>query len=538
MEPSISPPNEGPNQDVTHAPSPSSPEPINETVQRVAESWYVAPSKPAPRGWPVYTLDFVLATLQRCVSEPEKVRRTAGWMLIGRLVRAGMAIAQSLIMLVAWTPVFSSLLETFARVYTRNAFGFFLRACYWKAHLRYLGQDTIIDQYTEIWGASSVSIGSRCHIDTNVRLAAGERRHGQHGYIRIGSHVHLGPGVHIAGRGGVRIGNFVGVMANAHLYSATGVIVKPSDPGQLISMSHMAHATHQHIVEGPIEIGEYAMIGMSARLMPNIRIGRGAIVHAGCEVTGDVQPFANFGGLPRGRRIGWRKPARKSPKWKPHRAIYVAPDGGPTIREITDPEDHHSIDGVLDLHLEAFHAGITTRLGREFVQRYYDAMICEPDCSLWIAELDGRVVGFLGCTTNRHHFEAANRSGATRFLAAWRFVTFRLSPIAVLRALRKQSLSRDYPDEAELLSIVVAPDARRLGLGKRFLDIWRTELEEAGLASYIVFTDNPEGINFYEKYGGEKLFKFNMRDKWSACYRFRAENLPSADASQREATAT
>ncbi|MCB9857921.1 MAG: GNAT family N-acetyltransferase [Phycisphaerales bacterium] len=518
---------------MTNAPRQSPPADSNgNAAQRAADAWYVAPSRPAPRGWLVYTLDFVLATLQGCVAEPEKVRRTVGWLLAGHFVRCGMAVAQSIIMLMAWTPVISSILETVARVYTRNAFGFFLRACYWKSKLGYLGQDTIFDQYTEIWGPGSVSIGSRCHIDTNVRMAAGERRHGQHGYIQVGSYVHLGPGVHIAGRGGVKIGNFVGVMANAHLYSATGVIERPSDPGQLTSMSHMAHATHQHVVEGPIQIGEYAMIGMSARLMPNVRIGRGAIIHAGCEVTGDVQPFANFGGLPRGRQIGWRMPRRKSPNWKPRVTSVPTPEGGPTIREVIDPHDSQTIDGVLDLHFDAFSAGITSQLGREFVHRYYIAMICEPDCSLWIAELDGRVIGFLGCTTDRHHFESSNRSGATRLLAFWRFITFRLNPTAIVRALRKQSLSRDYPDAAELLSIVVAPSARRLGLGKQFLDIWRRELELAGLGSYVVFTDNPEGINFYEKYGGECLFKFQLGEKWSACYRFTAAALPVANEAE------
>ncbi len=516
-------------------PEKSSSDPSDNNAQRLAEAWFIAPSRPAPRGWLVYTLDFVLATLQGCVSEPEKVRRTTGWLLAGRLVRSGMAIAQSMIMLLAWIPVSSSILETVSRVYSRNAFGFFLRACFWKAKLAHLGQDTIIDQYTEIWGPGSVSIGSRCHVDTNVRLAAGERRHGQHGHIHVGNFVHLGPGVHIAGRGGVKIGNFVGVMANAHLYSATGVIERPADPGQLISMSHMAHASHQHIVEGPIQIGEYAMIGMSARLMPNVRIGRGAIVHSGCEVSSDVRSFANFGGLPRGRQIGWRMPRRRSPRWQPPPVVITTTEGGPTIREVVNAQDFRSIDGVLDLHFDAFDEGITTQLGREFVRNYYIAMIAATDCSLWIAELDGRVVGFLGCTTNRHQFETSNRSGATRALAFWRFITFRLNPVAIVRAIKKQSLSRDYPDAAELLSIVVAPQARRHGLGKQFLDIWRNELDNAGLGSYVVFTDNPEGINFYEKYGGERLFKFQLREKWSACYRFTAAALPGTHQSPNEA---
>ncbi|HWL93488.1 MAG TPA: hypothetical protein VNT79_08120, partial [Phycisphaerae bacterium] len=43
-------------------------------------------------------------------------------------------------------------------------------------------------------------------------------------------------------------------------------------------------------------------------------IGRGAIVHANTELLRSVPPFSNFGGVPRGRHIGWRKPLRLSPK--------------------------------------------------------------------------------------------------------------------------------------------------------------------------------------------------------------------------------
>ena len=488
----------------------------------VAKRWYIADPPTVSRGWLVYTLDFVLATLQGCVAEPHKVKRTQGWLLIGTIVRLVMAIMQAVIMLLARIPLVSSWVETLARVYSRDAFGFFLRACYWKAKLGYLGQDTIIDQYVEIWGARSVSIGTRCHIDTSVRLAAGEQRHGQHGYIRVGNFVHLGPGVHIAGRGGVTIRNFVGVMANAHLYSATGVIEDPHDPGLLISMSHMAPPDQQRVLEGPIVIEDYALLGMSTRVMPRVRIGRGAIIHANAELTRDVPAFANFGGIPRGKRIGWRTPRRQSPRWYPREpVVFKDGQGGPVIREVIEAGDHDSIESVMALHFEAFSEGMTTQLGRSFVHDYYLAMVASPTCSLWVAEKDGRIVGFLGCTTDRHHFEQSNRSGRIRLLAMWRLMTFRLSPVAVLRAVRKQKLSRVFDDDAELLSIVVAPSGRRLGLGKRFLDIWLSKLEEAGQSSYIVFTDNPEGISFYEKYGGEELFKFSMSGLWSACYRFR-----------------
>lgn len=279
----------------------------------IAQQWYVASTPVPPRGWLVYSSDFVLATLQGCATQREKIRRTTGWLILVRIIQGGMALVQALVMLLSMLPILSSLLETFCRVFTRNPVGFFLRACYWKAKLKSLGQDTIIDQGVEIWGAGNVEIGSCCHINTSVRMAAGESKHGQHGLIRIGNYVHIGPGAHIAGRGGVEIGDFVGIMAYAHLYSATGAIEHPSDPGQLVSMSHTAPADRQYIVEAPIVIEPYAVVGMMARIMPGVRVGQGAVVHGGTEVTRNVMAFANFAGSARGKLIGWRRPRRRSP---------------------------------------------------------------------------------------------------------------------------------------------------------------------------------------------------------------------------------
>ena len=284
--------------------------PEAEAIDRL---WYQKPVAEPARGWLVYSERLVMATLQGCMADPSRVRRTAGHVFAARCVMALMAVCQAIVMLLSSIPVISWFMETTARTFTRNAAGFFLRACYWKARLRYLGQDTIIDQYVDIWGPDNVSIGSNCHIDTYVRLSAGIRSQGQRGSIDIGNHVHIGPGVHIAGRGGVEIGNMVGISANAHIYSATGVVLIPSDPGQLASMSHAAPHDMQHVLEGPVRVEDYAFVGIMARIMPNVTIGKAAIVHAATEVTRNVPAFANFGGLPRGRQIGWRRPLRPSP---------------------------------------------------------------------------------------------------------------------------------------------------------------------------------------------------------------------------------
>lgn len=280
----------------------------------IAQSWYIPPVPEVPRGWLVFSRDFVLAMLQGRAAEPHTVRRSPGWLIVGTIVVGIMALAQAILIILSRLPIISWFVELLARSFAGNAPGTFLRACYWKSRLKHLGQNTIIDQYVDIRGPAAISIGSYCHLDANVRLKGGERGYGQHGSIEIGNYVHLGPGVLIVGRGGVVIRDFASLSADARIYSASNTIELPHDPGQLISMSHVAPHDQQHIIEGPVLIDEYAFIGMMTCILPGVRVGRGAIVHANLELTRDVPPFANLGGLPRGRQIGWRRPRRTSPK--------------------------------------------------------------------------------------------------------------------------------------------------------------------------------------------------------------------------------
>ena len=57
-------------------------------AMEVGRSWYVAPKPTIAGSWLVYSLDFVLATLQGCVAEPHRVRRTPAWTLVGSTILA------------------------------------------------------------------------------------------------------------------------------------------------------------------------------------------------------------------------------------------------------------------------------------------------------------------------------------------------------------------------------------------------------------------------------------------------------------------
>lgn len=288
------------------------PTPPDEAAQ-IAALWYVPPKPQVPEGWLVFSDDFILRGLRGDAARSGAASR-GGLDLLLTLARAGIACVQALVMGAAHVPLLSRLVERCVTFSPRGAFGSLLRASYWKAKLRRLGQDTIIERGVEIWGPANIEIGARCHIDGYARLAAGEAGYGQRGSIRIGDFTHVGPRAHLAGRGGLRIGDFVTLEACAHLYSATSTILDPRRPGQLLSLSHMSPDDFHHIQEAPVEIGDYCVVGFASLVLPGASLGQGAIVHPYCIVASTFPAFANVTGPGRARQNGWRRPLRPDPR--------------------------------------------------------------------------------------------------------------------------------------------------------------------------------------------------------------------------------
>ncbi len=279
----------------------------------IEASWYTPPKPEIPSGWLVFSEEYILRGLRGDVAGRMGKPGPLLYATV-KVVQVLMAIAQGLIMLLALTPVINLFLESTAVCFKRGTAGYFLRACYWKAKLRRLGQDTLIDRGVEIWGPRNIEIGARCHIDTYVRLAAGESAFGQKGHIEIGDYAHLSPRVHLAGRGGLKVGDFVELGAGVHIYSASNQFLNPQAPGQLITLSHVAPERFQHVIEAPIEIADYAVVGFNSLLLPGTNLGKGSIVRPYSIITRKYPPFADVAGPGRATQVGWRRPTEIDPR--------------------------------------------------------------------------------------------------------------------------------------------------------------------------------------------------------------------------------
>lgn len=108
--------------------------------------------------------------------------------------------------------------------------------------------------------------------------------------ISIGHDTIIGDHCFMDGRSPLKIGNHVGIASQVLIYN---------DEHDINSLDYGNSF-------GPVEIGDYVFIGPRAIILPNIKIGKGAVVAAGAVVTKDIPDFEIWGGVP-AKKISHRK---------------------------------------------------------------------------------------------------------------------------------------------------------------------------------------------------------------------------------------
>jgi acetyltransferase-like isoleucine patch superfamily enzyme len=108
--------------------------------------------------------------------------------------------------------------------------------------------------------------------------------------VSIGHDTIIGDHCFLDGRAPLTIGDHVGIASQVLIYNDEHDINSP-DYGNSF---------------GPVEIGDYVFIGPRAIILPNIKIGKGAVVAAGAIVTKDIPKNEIWGGVP-AKKISDRK---------------------------------------------------------------------------------------------------------------------------------------------------------------------------------------------------------------------------------------
>jgi maltose O-acetyltransferase len=100
--------------------------------------------------------------------------------------------------------------------------------------------------------------------------------------VRIGEYCNIGNNAFLDGREGLTIGNRVATGAEIMIYT----------------LQHDIDSATFEVAGGPVIIEDYVYIGPRAIILPNVRVGRGAVIAAGAVVTKDVPAYAVMGGVP------------------------------------------------------------------------------------------------------------------------------------------------------------------------------------------------------------------------------------------------
>lgn len=149
---------------------------------------------------------------------------------------------------------------------------------------------TAVDDSIEILGAPdferSLKVGSKCIIEKNVS-------------IYVSPHEQVLPTVQLCDGSYIGRNTMIGAYYDVHI--GVGALVAPNC--YITTANHRYESREvpiwdQGMAGGSVKIGDGAWIGTHVVVLPNVTIGKGAIIAAGSVVNKNIPPYEIWGGVP------------------------------------------------------------------------------------------------------------------------------------------------------------------------------------------------------------------------------------------------
>lgn len=149
--------------------------------------------------------------------------------------------------------------------------------------LKYLGANVKIYDLAKLVNEEVIEIGEGTQIDDFVLINGGRG-------IVLGRFNHICSFVTIIGGGELITGDYVGVAAGCRIITGSHQYVHGT------RMTSRVPHEQQEILVGRVVLEKDVFLGSNSIVLPNVTIGEGAIISAGCLVNRDVAPWTiNFG---------------------------------------------------------------------------------------------------------------------------------------------------------------------------------------------------------------------------------------------------
>jgi len=158
--------------------------------------------------------------------------------------------------------------------------------------LKACGQGVKIYPFAKIVRPDVIEIGDHSVIDDFTFIYGGRG-------IVIGRYVHIASFVSIIGGGNLMVGNYAALAAGSRIITGSDTY----HGGK--RMSAALPVEQRNVIVGTVVIGKDAFVGTNVVVHPNVTIGEGAVIGSNSLVLKDVEPWSINAGSPC-RKIGER----------------------------------------------------------------------------------------------------------------------------------------------------------------------------------------------------------------------------------------
>lgn len=150
----------------------------------------------------------------------------------------------------------------------------------------HVGENVRVARNCTIMGLENISLGDNSRIDANCTIIA------LGGPLTLGRYAHVHTSVVLGARGGITLGDFVGISHGCNLVSASDDL-----SGDWMTNSTLPPGCTNPKV-APIYIGDYTAMGVLCTVLPGVNIGTGCAVYAYSLVKSDLPEWTIAVGLP------------------------------------------------------------------------------------------------------------------------------------------------------------------------------------------------------------------------------------------------
>ena len=152
---------------------------------------------------------------------------------------------------------------------------------------RHLGHNVLIARNCSIVGAENISIGDNVRIDGYCTITATG-----HGYVNLGSYVHISVYCALFGGEGIRMEDFSGLSSGVQMFS------RSDDYSGEYMTNPTVPAKYTNAQGGPIVLKRHVIIGANSVILPNVTLEEGTAVGALSLVSKSLEPWTIYSGAP------------------------------------------------------------------------------------------------------------------------------------------------------------------------------------------------------------------------------------------------